>query len=205
VLSNISSLPNVITARVRNSDFQLTDGAGLGPPNVLHAKFRLQNEYGRFRGSDLDFPIALSARLLRPCAGLDIRFCPNLVVDHDNSQCEHPTVGQSGAGHIYIWFDTSESFDAKTSRVDIEIYPLAAAGDQILSVVFPCSIKVGASFEGGDTEGKIHRVDPDFWSILTVSNRDSQSNFCVKWKITGQPCEFQVPAWKRGALARSMP
>jgi hypothetical protein len=40
--------------------------------------------------------------------------------------------------------------------------------------------------------GKIHRVDPDFGSTLTVSNRDSQSNCLVNWKIMGQPCEFQV-------------
>ena len=41
-------------------------------------------------------------------------------------------------------------------------------------------------------KGKIHRVDPDFGSTLTVSNRDSQSNCWVNWKIMGQPCEFQV-------------
>jgi hypothetical protein len=41
-------------------------------------------------------------------------------------------------------------------------------------------------------EGKIHRVDPDFRSTLTVSNRDYQSNCWVNWKIMGQPCEFQV-------------
>jgi hypothetical protein len=42
-------------------------------------------------------------------------------------------------------------------------------------------------------EGKIHRVDPDFGSTLTASNRDYQSNCWVNWKIMGQPCEFQVP------------
>jgi hypothetical protein len=41
-------------------------------------------------------------------------------------------------------------------------------------------------------QGKIHRVDPDFGSTLTASNRDSQSNCWVNWKIMGQPCEFQV-------------
>jgi hypothetical protein len=41
-------------------------------------------------------------------------------------------------------------------------------------------------------KGKIHRVDPDFGSTLTVSNRDSQSNCWVNWKIMGQPCEFQA-------------
>jgi hypothetical protein len=41
-------------------------------------------------------------------------------------------------------------------------------------------------------EGKIHRVDPEFGSTLTVSNRDSQSNRWVNWKVMGQPCEFQV-------------
>jgi hypothetical protein len=41
-------------------------------------------------------------------------------------------------------------------------------------------------------EGKVHRVGPDFGSTLTVFNRDSQSNCWVDWKITGQPCEFQV-------------
>jgi hypothetical protein len=41
-------------------------------------------------------------------------------------------------------------------------------------------------------KGKIHRVDPDFGSTLTVSNRDSQSNCWVNWKIMGRPCEFQV-------------
>jgi hypothetical protein len=41
-------------------------------------------------------------------------------------------------------------------------------------------------------EGKIHRVDPDFGSTLTATNRDSLSNFWVNWKIMGQPCEFQV-------------
>jgi hypothetical protein len=50
--------------------------------------------------------------------------------------------------------------------------------------------------EGLDLEGKIHRVDPDFGSTLTVSSRDSQSNCWVRWKIMGQPCEFQGrPAW----------
>ena len=44
----------------------------------------------------------------------------------------------------------------------------------------------------GEAEGKIHRVDPDFGSTLTVSNRDFQSNCWVKWKIMGQTCEFQV-------------
>ena len=37
------------------------------------------------------------------------------------------------------------------------------------------------------------RVDPDFGSTLTASNRDSRSNYWVNWKIMGQPCEFQVP------------
>jgi hypothetical protein len=40
--------------------------------------------------------------------------------------------------------------------------------------------------------GKMHRVDPEFWVDLTFSNRDSQSNCWVNWKIMGQPCEFQV-------------
>jgi hypothetical protein len=55
-----------------------------------------------------------------------------------------------------------------------------------------------------DSKGKIHRVDPDLGSTLTVSNRDSQcmtqSNCWVQnWKIMGQPCEFQAlaPAWRR--------
>jgi hypothetical protein len=42
------------------------------------------------------------------------------------------------------------------------------------------------------TEGKIHRVDPGFGSTLTASNRVSQSNCWVNWKMMGQPCEFQV-------------
>ena len=42
-------------------------------------------------------------------------------------------------------------------------------------------------------QGKIHRVDPDFGSTLTVFNRDSHSNCWVNLKIVGQPCEFQVP------------
>jgi hypothetical protein len=46
---------------------------------------------------------------------------------------------------------------------------------------------------GALPEGKIHRVDPDFESTLTASNRYSQSNCWVNWKIMGQPCEFQVP------------
>ena len=46
-------------------------------------------------------------------------------------------------------------------------------------------------------EGKIHRVDPAFGSTLTASNRDSQSNCWVNWKIMGQPCEFQVPRSRR--------
>jgi hypothetical protein len=41
-------------------------------------------------------------------------------------------------------------------------------------------------------EGEIHRVDPDFGPTLTASNRDSQSNCWVNWKIMGQSCEFQV-------------
>jgi hypothetical protein len=45
-----------------------------------------------------------------------------------------------------------------------------------------------------DSEGKIHRVDPDFGSTLTASNRDFQSNCWVNWKLMGQPCEFQVRA-----------
>jgi hypothetical protein len=45
---------------------------------------------------------------------------------------------------------------------------------------------------GEEDEGKIHRVDPDFGSTLTVSNTDSQVNCWVNWKIIGQPCELQV-------------
>jgi hypothetical protein len=48
--------------------------------------------------------------------------------------------------------------------------------------------------EIGGEEGKIHRVDPDFGSTLTASNRDSQSNCLVNWEIMGQPCGFQVRA-----------
>jgi hypothetical protein len=55
-----------------------------------------------------------------------------------------------------------------------------------------CAAPAAASRVGA--EGKIHRVDPDFGSTLTVSNRDSQSNCWVNWKIMPrQPCEFQVP------------
>jgi hypothetical protein len=43
---------------------------------------------------------------------------------------------------------------------------------------------------GREPKGKIHRVDPDFGSTLTVSNRDSQSNRWVNLKMMGQPCEF---------------
>jgi hypothetical protein len=52
-----------------------------------------------------------------------------------------------------------------------------------------------AAAVGRAPEGKNYRVDPDFGSTLTVSNRDSQSNRWVHWKIMGQPCEFQV--WRR--------
>ena len=45
-------------------------------------------------------------------------------------------------------------------------------------------------------KGRIHRVDPDFGSTLTVSNKDSQSNCWVSWNFMGQACEFQV----RGGL-----
>ena len=48
--------------------------------------------------------------------------------------------------------------------------------------------RAGASIRKGET----HRVDPDCGSTLTFSNRDSQSNCWVNWKIMGQPCEFQV-------------
>jgi hypothetical protein len=41
-------------------------------------------------------------------------------------------------------------------------------------------------------EGKTYRVGLDFGSTLTASNKDSQSNCWVNWKIMGQPCEFQV-------------
>jgi hypothetical protein len=43
-------------------------------------------------------------------------------------------------------------------------------------------------------KGKIHRVDPDFGSTLTISNRGSQSKCWVNLKIMGEPCEFQVLA-----------
>ena len=42
------------------------------------------------------------------------------------------------------------------------------------------------------TKGKIHRVDPEFGSTLTVSNRDFQSNCWVNLRILGQPCEFYL-------------
>jgi hypothetical protein len=51
-------------------------------------------------------------------------------------------------------------------------------------------------------EGKAHRVDPDFGSTLPASNRDSQPNCWVNWKIMGQHSEFQLPA-RRGAWARA--
>jgi hypothetical protein len=41
-------------------------------------------------------------------------------------------------------------------------------------------------------EGRIHRVYPDFGSTLTVSDRDSQPNCWVSWKIMGQPCGSQA-------------
>jgi hypothetical protein len=41
-------------------------------------------------------------------------------------------------------------------------------------------------------QGTLHRVGPDFGSTLTVSNRDSQSNGWVSWKIMGRPCGFQA-------------
>jgi hypothetical protein len=44
----------------------------------------------------------------------------------------------------------------------------------------------------GCREGTRHRGGPDFGSSLTASDRDSQSNCWVNWKIMGQPCEFQV-------------
>jgi hypothetical protein len=50
-------------------------------------------------------------------------------------------------------------------------------------------------------EGKIHRVDLDFGSTLTVCNRDSQSNCWVNWKIMGQPYGFQVSG-SSASLAR---
>ena len=43
-------------------------------------------------------------------------------------------------------------------------------------------------------EPEIHRVDPEFGSTLTVSNRDSQSNCWVNLRILGQPCEFYLIA-----------
>ena len=43
-----------------------------------------------------------------------------------------------------------------------------------------------------DGEPEIHRVDPEFGSTLTVSNRDSQSNCWVNLRILGQPCEFHL-------------
>ena len=59
----------------------------------------------------------------------------------------------------------------------------------------------------GELKGKNHRVDPDFGSALTVSNRDSQSNCWANWKIMGQPCEFQVlpspSSTRRAPLPRS--
>jgi hypothetical protein len=45
-----------------------------------------------------------------------------------------------------------------------------------------------------EPKGKIHRVDPDFGSALTVSNRDSQSNCWVNLKIIVHPGDFQVHA-----------
>ena len=62
--------------------------------------------------------------------------------------------------------------------------------------------KIDAPSAGERREGKIHRNDPDFGSTLTVSNRDSQSDCWVDWKIMGQPCEFQVlPGEGRGACS----
>ena len=50
--------------------------------------------------------------------------------------------------------------------------------------------------------GEIHRVDPDFGSILTVSNRDSQSNSWVSWRILGQPpADGRLKARRRSARA----
>jgi hypothetical protein len=45
-------------------------------------------------------------------------------------------------------------------------------------------------------EGKIHRVDPDFGSTLTVSNRDYQSKCWVNWKIMGRHVSFRL--WQHG-------
>jgi hypothetical protein len=42
-----------------------------------------------------------------------------------------------------------------------------------------------------EAEGKIHRVDSDFGSTLTVSNTDSQSNCWVNWKLWVNPVDFR--------------
>ena len=54
-----------------------------------------------------------------------------------------------------------------------------------------------AAARAATPEGKIHRVDPDFESSFTVSNRDSQSNCWADWKTLGQPCKFQVPGRRK--------
>ena len=50
-------------------------------------------------------------------------------------------------------------------------------------------LKTGAATIKGSLkvrlEPEIHRVDPEFGSTLTVSNRDSQSNFWVNLRILG--------------------
>ena len=52
-------------------------------------------------------------------------------------------------------------------------------------------------------QGKLHRVGPIFGSTLTVSNRDSQSNGWVSWKIMGRPCGFQALVAVDGRTATS--
>ena len=80
---------------------------------------------------------------------------------------------------------------------DIETAAAAAGGsggvaELIMAAAGVPAVEVDTPMLPLDLEGKIHRVDPDFGSTLTASNRDSQSNCWVNLKIVGQPCEFQV-------------
>lgn len=94
----------------------------------IQVRMRLQNEYGKFRGSDLQLPAILGARLLNPDPNLQIRCSRPSIESTDNESLDtRPCIGADGRGSINVWLEcTAAAAAAETVTVDIEIFVVAS-------------------------------------------------------------------------------
>ena len=82
---------------------------------------------------------------------------------------------------LATWVDNQRQLKRRLDRGEVSGGMTAARAAKLEALGF---VWVGS-------KGKVHRVDPDFASTLTVSSRDSQSNCWVNWKLWVNPVNFR--------------